>query len=110
MGKICFISMTNKYLVPYFKDYVSVADKPYDIIFWNRDNIVEDFGAENSFPFTNKNNNKINKLLGYIKFRRFVKSVLKKNQYEKLIFLHNQAAIMIYSFLVKKYSKKSLER
>lgn len=106
---ICFISMTNMFLCPYIKKYISCIDgeKKIDLIYWNRHQISENLSEFNkSYSFNlkiNENSNFFQKIIGIIKFKKFCINVIKKNKYEKLIFLHNYIPILMCCFLRKKY-------
>ncbi|PFM94377.1 capsular biosynthesis protein [Bacillus sp. AFS075960] len=108
-AKICFVCLSNMYLVPYLSKYEENIDNPYDVIYWNRHGVKETSSAENLFPFEyqmNENLSKKQKLVGYIKFRAFAKSILEKNNYDGVIVLHTTTGILLKSVLKKYYKKK----
>ncbi|WP_340392691.1 capsular biosynthesis protein [Paenibacillus sp. FSL E2-0190] len=108
-GKICFISLANLYLTPYLNKYITIINTPFDIIYWNRHAIKEESSANNLFSFNypmNESSTKIDKLLGYVKFRRYAKRILEKNGYSGVIVLTTSAGILLNRELNKSYSKK----
>lgn len=107
MSRICFVSLDNLYLFPYFKRYLPYV-KDYDVIFWNRSDIEEKTQAKNSYIFRSPSRNKYQKLLGYIRFSRFVAKILKKNKYERIVLLHTPLAVLIEKLLCTQYAGRYL--
>ncbi len=115
MKKICFISLDNIFLVPYFNNYKEILkNHRYDLIFWNKniesdtDNLAQN-NENDIFIFNykiNGNENKFYKLIGYIKFRNFIYRKLKKNNYDKIVLLQGQLTVLLASILLKKYKSK----
>lgn len=108
--KICLISLRNIYMISCLPRYVECfGENKFDIIYWDRHGMEENCGADNHYSMKHKITNgdsKWRKLLGYLKFIRYVTSILKKNNYEKVILLPTQTGILLYPFLKKKYSNK----
>lgn len=107
MGRVCFISLDNLYLVPYLKKYLSFVGK-YDVIYWNRSNVEEKSGAENIYAFHCASGNKFQKLLGYVRFSFFAAEILKKNDYSRVVILHTPLAVLIGKLLCTQYSGRYL--
>ncbi|MEH7461455.1 capsular biosynthesis protein [Bacillus thuringiensis] len=108
-AKVCFVCLSNMYLVPYLSKYLENIDIPYDVIYWNRHSMKETLPADNLFPFEypmNENSSKKQKLVGYLKFRKFANKILEKNNYTGVIVLHTTTGILLKSALKKCYSKK----
>lgn len=96
MKKICFISIGNIYTTPYINVYINNLQKLYDIIYWNRDNITENINADMLYPFKHSSNSYFKKILGYLKFSIYCKNILKKNDYDMIIFLGTIPCILNY--------------
>ncbi|MCL9633578.1 hypothetical protein L2095_02470 [Bacillus zanthoxyli] len=107
--KICFISLGNLYLSPYIKKYISLIDCEYDVIYWNRHDIDEDVGASKTFAFNFKmdeGKSKIEKLVGYLKFRTYATKILQNNNYDGVIVLQTSMGILLKKTLIKYYQYK----
>ena len=107
MGRICFVSLDNLYLLPYFRRYLPYV-KEFDVVFCNRSNIEEKNMAKNSYVFRFPSKNKYQKLLGYLLFSRFAAKVLKKNNYDRVILLHTQLAVLLQELLCDRYAGRYL--
>ena len=75
--KICMISMTNIFLCPYIKKYLSYIEEnvKVDLIYWNRHD-VEEFMPEFNKIFSfnlriNERNNYLKKIYSFIKFKEY---------------------------------------
>lgn len=103
MKRVCFISVYNLYLVPYIKNYtLHMSEEDYDVIFWNRENLK--YSERNYIDFkTRDNKNRFFRIISYYKFIKFIKLNLRKNKYEKIVFLHTVIPVMMYKFVIKKY-------
>lgn len=113
--KICFISLDNIFLVPYFNNYEKILkNNEYDLIFWNKntDGKKDNFNLKQKgkiYSFNYRvlgNENKLYKLLGYIKFKNFVQKILKRKNYDKVILLQGQLTVLLASTLLKYYPNK----
>ena len=102
---ICFISLGNIYLAPYLKTYTNLIEN-YSIIYWDRENLDENLDNAKVYRFTKANKSKIDKIIGYIQFRRYATRLLKKNNYDCLIFLQTLGSILLSKIITKKYKKK----
>ena len=113
--KICIISMTNIFLCPYIKKYlneISVTTN-IDLIYWDRHTINESV----SFVFDHiycyrlsmdEHHNKFLKFINFIRFKHYCEKILTKNNYDKIIFLHNYLAILMYRYLSSYYNGRYL--
>lgn len=107
--KICMISMTNIFLCPYIKKYMSYIEEnvKVDLIYWNRHDVEEvmpEFNKIFSFNLRiNERNNYLKKFYSFIKFKEYCIRIIKQNNYKKIIILHNYMAILMQHFLQKKY-------
>lgn len=109
MNKVCIVCSTNIYLTPYLKKYEEILNNGYDIIYWNRNNIPEKTNADMMYSFNYEGHkSRFSKLFGFIKFRKYLLKILRKNNYSKIIVLNIQIGILIKSYLVKKYRNNYL--
>ena len=107
--KICFICLNNLYLVPYLSKYVEATDISYDVVYWNRHGVKETSSADSLFPFEytlDESLSKIQKVIGYMKFRSFAKKIIKENQYAGIVLLSTSAGMLLKTELKKNYPQK----
>lgn len=107
---ICFITLGNLYLCPYLNTYLNATKhNNVTIIYWDREGKEEirndgkkyvAFKAHHTFtrgPF---------KIIGYIKFKKFLKRTLSSNKFTGIVLLQTLAALLLTHFLVKYYPHK----
>lgn len=107
--KICFVSLNNLYLSPYLEKYTSIMDCRIDVIYWNRHSIKEDLDAATIHPFnfkTSEDASKLEKLRGYMCFKKFASKIIKKNKYDGVVLLQTSCGILLSSILKTKYKYK----
>jgi len=88
-----------------FRDALSKLNIIYDIICWNRDEIVDNEGIICNYKCPSGSTN-IKKIVSYYKFTRFVIETIRHNNYDKLIIIGSPIAICLYFFLRRNYSNK----
>lgn len=109
---IGIIHVGNVLKEPYFEKYKNILEenkKEYEIIMWDKckdgdtsalpDNVY-------NFDLVDSNRGKIVKFINFMKYSRFVKRILKKRKYDKLIILTTLAAFMCKKELKGKYKGK----
>ncbi len=108
-SKICIITARNIYDSPCLEKYESIIDAPFDIVYWDRHDIVESCAAENVYRFVLKQDHAasaVAKLKGYLQFRRYVLNLLKHNRYQRLIIFPSHVAWLLLGKLSGKYKGK----
>lgn len=109
--KVCIIGHTEKNYLPYMKKYIDFFKEnniDYDIVYWDREGDLS-LRAENEYCFCEKiDGSFIEKVYGYLKYRRFVYKILKKNNYDKLVVLTTMTAIILKSKLFHEFNEKYL--
>lgn len=112
-NKICLILPCNLYVIPYFNVYEDMLEKAnldYDLILWNRSLIKENCNGEiisyDKKDVANDKNPK--KVFKYLGFYRFVKQTIKKNEYNKIVFLDTSACtvVLLAGFMRKKFKNR----
>lgn len=101
--KICFISASDLYLVPYINQYTKdLSIDEYDIIYWStaKDEEVE---KNHSVFYSKKGKNILSKLIKYLKFRKYIKNKIIEKDYGKIVFLHSFVGIFLYKFWIKNF-------
>lgn len=110
--RICIISMNNLFLCPYINKYIASIGQSVDkdLIIWDRHDAKEDIvGFDNVFKWSfrmDERDNKAKKIVKFIKFNNFCSRIIKKQRYDKIIFLHNYSAILMINLLLRRYKNK----
>jgi hypothetical protein len=107
-NKVCLIAARNLSNITPLLKYISAAEDPIDIIYWNRNELNESCEANRVFAYNRKTSedcSKAEKLLSYLGFRHFVLKILRRNKYDKIILLPTQTAVMLFDFLVVHHKK-----
>jgi hypothetical protein len=100
-NKVCLIAARNLSNITPLLKYISAAEDPIDIIYWNRNELNESCEANRVFAYNRKTSedcSKAEKLLSYLGFRHFVLKILRRNKYDKIILLPTQTAVMLFDF------------
>lgn len=111
-NKVLLVSLNNIYATPYLQTYIfKDVSNEYTLFYWNRDNIEEKYEGVELLPLKitenklkNKFINKFQTIIKYWKFKRRLKQHLKKYNYNKIVFLNNVPAVLMYRFIIKNYS------
>jgi hypothetical protein len=109
MSKIVLIGNNELFLMPFMSKYIKILNDlhyEYDVILWNRSNSELDL-PDNYYSFDYELSNYIKqykKIYGYLRFKWFVKSILKKNNYDKAIVFTTQCYLIINDLLHKYFS------
>jgi len=107
--KVGIIGFANLRYMPYIKYYTDIFDKhevQYEIIYWNRRGLVEEWHAE-TFAFTEKMDDsvpKINKISAMLRFGKFTKNKIMERKYDFLVILTSIPAILLGNYIKKTYS------
>ena len=99
----------NIWFAPFLKIYTRALDElniEYDTISWNRDGKENNYGLQFEFSQEYVTKNRFVKIIPYIKYTSFVKKIVKKNKYDRLIVFTSQNAIFMHRFLRKHYKGK----
>ena len=106
--KIGIVLPSNIWFCPYISIYTKILDEykiSYDLISWNRDGRDPQIGFQYNQTDT-ASKNKLAKIVSYIKYTKFVKKIVNKNKYDKLIVSGSQISVFLSSFLKEKYHRK----
>ena len=110
---IAVIGFSDLHVMQFLEKYTNVFDKydiDYKVIYWNRSLVENNIkNKEKYISFDYKINTYqpfYKKILGFLKYARFVRKLINKNKYEKLVILTTQTAIPLYDILIKKYKDK----
>lgn len=101
-----FIVPSNIKYAPYVQYYIDIYKKngaEFEIISWDRRGVAEDVNY--AYHKTVDDHKRFDVLLGYIGFSSFVKKIVKKRKYDKLVVFTVAAAVAV-SGVLKKYKGK----
>ncbi len=104
--KIALIGFSTKEYMPYFRFYKNILDElnvDYDFFTWNRygDNIKIE---ENEFRFEYFcKENKLKKVVAFVKWKQWIKQILDRKKYDKIIILTSIPAFLLHKYLIKNY-------
>lgn len=112
VSDVCIVSMDNVKRVPYIAQYIKcLCGKDFDFLFWDRDCTDDDAGQNNSFAYQHKVRHgeptlaqRLDKLTGYVGFKRFASKILKTNEYKRVVCLSGNAAVLLNDILLDRYS------
>lgn len=99
----------------YIYKYVDLLERlqcSYDIVYWNRN--LSDFTIDckaKLIPYDEKIDSYqplLYKTGAYLRFRRFVKKVIKENSYDKIILLTTPMAVSVFDVCFRQYKGKYL--
>ena len=105
--RVALVISNNKWFSPYlniYTEYLKNNNVFYEVISWNRDFSEKQDSVTYSKGI--KDENKIFKLVKFIKYARFVHKVVRKNQYDKLIVFGSKLPIFLIPLLLTKYKEK----
>ena len=112
MKKIGIVSRMPLFEAPYLDKYFKLI-KNFDLIIWERYAGLEEqcenanrIYAYNEFSGIEWGMPARKKIIGYIAFSRYVKKILKNNNYDVVIFFDLPIPILISHFLVHEYQDK----
>ena len=111
--KVAIVVASNLHWAPFVNRYLDVLKSEgcqFDLVMWNRENIIENVDA-NLITFDLKdetNNGSAKKIFKFIRYANFVKKVLIQNKYQKVFFVGTYAGVpaLICRFLEKNYKSK----
>ena len=106
--RFAVIAFNNIKFSPYVKTYTKILDEKqvaYDIIYPDRENMNEDLGTT---VYSVKWEKSKNKLINFLKFRKEAQKILRKNKYDFVFVLTTFPAVLLSSFLSRRYKGKYL--
>lgn len=100
--KIALVTPSNLLYMPYLKNYTTILDDlnvEYDIINWDRFNIEK----KNILTYKDTKIGHQRNFMDYLKYKNFIKQVVKNKHYDKLIIFGIQLGFFLNSLLHKHY-------
>lgn len=93
--------------ISFYHDFFKSEGIEFDIISWNRLGVDDDSGL--SFNVVDgEGPGFIKRFVNYLRYRRHIINILKKNGYDKIIIFTIAIAVLMYPYLKRKYHKKYL--
>lgn len=108
--KILMIGCFDLFLHPYSEKYISIFEKnniDYSFVFWNRKG--EEFTNDSYKAFNYKmsqNYSFYEKIKGYLLYRKYVLSILKNEEFDRIVVFTSQAMFLFGNIIRKKYRGK----
>jgi hypothetical protein len=98
-------------LTPYLHKYISQINRStteVDVLSWDKFLKKETLSGCNIISYSKSVNNKsfISKVVGYYGYSRFIKRLLKKNNYDGVVFLQTRGSLLVKKLIMKKYKGK----
>lgn len=112
--KLCIVIPCNIHVAPFYWRYVKLIKEQglsFDLIFWDRTGIIMETQAQNNYPYQQKDSicsGNVFKVFKYIGFSRFARKIIKENNYDKVICLTTNSAILLYDILLNSFNRKYL--
>lgn len=113
--KILIVGFTKIKYMPYMNFYfenIDASSNEVHLLYWNRDLKDENFDAYSSCVlhefrcYQEDDVPKMSKIISFAKYRRFVKNVIKKEQFDFILVLHSLPGVLISDVLKKKFTGK----
>jgi len=109
--KYLLIGFFTRTYMPYIDKYEKCLKEKhieYDIVFFDRDNTQKNVIHEgNEFTYCHTTTtSRLKKLFPVFKYISFVKKLIKKNKYDKLIVMTTMPAVLLKPLLMGKYSER----
>lgn len=106
MKKICVVfanAPRHMIMANIYFDYLQVNNIPYDVIYLNKYDEEESTGANENYPISYSKKNIFQKVLGYLKFGKEARKILKNNRYGFVIVWGEYTVAFICNVLRKIY-------
>ena len=110
---IAIIGFCDLCYMQYLYKYTTILDAheiKYEVIYWNRDSAVSNISFRGTpVPFyygidTYQSFGK--KIVSFFRYARYIRNIVKKRKYKKLIILTTQTAIVMWDILLFRYNGK----
>ena len=108
--KVCIIGQADKQYLPYVNRYTEFFKRhniPYDIIYWQQEEHAP-LSESNEFYFTKPlKGGFFEKWSRYLQYRKYVLSILEKENYDRIILLTTLPCFLLRKYLLKNYKYDS---
>lgn len=106
---VLIVAFHSRSMTPYAKKYEEILKEKnidYDILFWDRfsDGPLDKKGNTYTFHcICTLGGNRLKKFVPFYRFRKAVKDIIVKNNYDKIIILNTMPAVLINDVITQKY-------
>lgn len=111
--KVLIVGFSQIRYMPYLYFHLDkYKNDEIDLVTWNRDGSADVPFDEQQISFHYKFESRINrdkkhtKLIKFYQFRRFVKKILDKNAYDRIVLLHTFPAVLLADVFIKNYKDR----
>ena len=108
--KVLIVGFFTKTYMPYisnYEDQLKQKNISYDVVCFDRDCTKKPEHIDNVYTFSHKTTaNRFAKLIPVLRYGNYVKKIINKNNYDKIIVLTTMPGVLIYKLLVSKFQKK----
>lgn len=107
--KFLIVAFHPRSMTPYARQYeeaIIAAGHEYDIVFWDRFSNAPMEKRENEFIFhrvCSLGGNRLKKIYPFYLFRKNIKRLIEKGNYDKIIILNTMPGFLLHNILLKKY-------
>lgn len=107
--RIAMVLIGNSYRVPYIEKYFNLVAKndEFTVIYWDREG-KRDEGPWESDCFNRRlsSGGVINKLFGYLEYRRFLSEKLRSNNYDFVVVSPTNTALLLNRLLIDRFDRR----
>ena len=108
--KVLIVGFFTKTYMPYLNIYEKILNQKnisYDVVCFDRDATCESKKIDNMYIFSHKTTaNRLAKLLPVFRYGRYIKKILKSDNYDKIIVLTTMPGMLMYRTLLNKYKNR----
>lgn len=109
--KVCIVAHVERTYLPYMNRYMKFFDEnniDYDIICWQREETKSEARSNEFNYYEPAQHDAFGKIMAYVRYAKFVKEIIRKNKYDKVVVLTTVMAVSICRFLAKEYKGRYL--
>lgn len=113
LSKACIIAYDEYINIPYVKDYEKLLNDNkigYEFILWDRsgNDHISNLSVDRHVFTANTKKTKLSKIIPFLQWRRFVKKIIKSNNYSFVIICTTIPAVLLFDLLTRQFKKRFL--
>lgn len=105
--KVALILASNTCYAPHIYHYIRILKEEnidFDIFIWNKDNISEESCISYN-EFSDLKKSRLSRVTSYFRYSKFLRNILNKNEYERVVVFTIFLAVLLYPYLRNKLKK-----